>query len=384
VSAADRPVDCIVVGGGAIGLSTAFELLRRGRSVRVLGRDAPGCGATAAAAGMLAPASEVEHEGPALLDFRRESLARYAGFVEAVERHSGLSCRYRDDGTLWVAVRREHRGELERLGAWLEDLGLPAVELSGAEACALEPHLTGRVLGALRVDGDHQVDPRCLAAALARAIERLGGSIGRGMSVEDVEDGGGMLRVRGRGRDGDPFEERAARVVLAAGAWSGSSVRARSGVRGPRPVKGQLVRLRGPALLRRVVRTPHVYLVPREGGELLVGGTVEELGFDTTPTAGAVMDLLRHAWEAVPATYDAALAEVSVGLRSAVDDHLPVIGESEQPGLFLAWGHFRNGILLAPATAHYLAEWIAGGTRPAALAPFAPSRLARRENVVRE
>jgi glycine oxidase len=240
------------------------------------------------------------------------------------------------------------------------------------------------VLGALRVDGDHQVDPRCLAAALARAIERLGGSIGRGMSVEDVEDGGGMLRVRGRGRDGDPFEERAARVVLAAGAWSGSSVRARSGVRGPRPVKGQLVRLRGPALLRRVVRTPHVYLVPREGGELLVGGTVEELGFDTTPTAGAVMDLLRHAWEAVPATYDAALAEVSVGLRSAVDDHLPVIGESEQPGLFLAWGHFRNGILLAPATAHYLAEWIAGGTRPAALAPFAPSRLARRENVVRE
>jgi glycine oxidase len=139
-------------------------------------------------------------------------------------------------------------------------------------------------------------------------------------------------------------------------------------------VKGQIVRLSGEALLRHVVRTPDVYLVPRAHGELVVGATIEEQGFCTNPTAGAVLDLLRHAWRIVPGIYDLPLSEVSVGLRPALPDHLPAIGPTSVPGLFLAVGHFRNGILLAPATAQLLAEAMEGAAPPE-LRPFLPARL---------
>ncbi|HKQ62282.1 MAG TPA: FAD-dependent oxidoreductase, partial [Candidatus Polarisedimenticolaceae bacterium] len=145
-----------------------------------------------------------------------------------------------------------------------------------------------------------------------------------------------------------------------------------------RPLKGQLVRLRGPRLLHHLVRTPDVYLVARADGELLVGATMEEQGYDLRPTAGAVLELLRRGQELLPALDELELREISVGLRPAVDDHLPVVGESEVRGLFLALGHFRHGILLAPATAHYLAGWIEQGRPPAELAPFRPERLAVR------
>ena len=135
------------------------------------------------------------------------------------------------------------------------------------------------------------------------------------------------------------------------------------------------MRLAGPELVRHVVRSPDVYLVPRRGGEILVGATMEEQGLDALPTAGAVLDLLREAWRLVPGVYDLAVAELSVGFRPAVRDHLPVISGTATRGLYVATGHFRNGVLLAPATAHHLAEWIVSGAAPAALAPFSLERL---------
>ena len=125
------------------------------------------------------------------------------------------------------------------------------------------------------------------------------------------------------------------------------------------------------------MRTPDVYLVPRADGDLIVGGTMEEMGFDTSATAGAVMDLLRHAWEVLPGLYDLELAEIDVGLRPTVADQLPVIGPVGPDGLFVAGGHYRNGVLLAPATAAHLAEWLDVGEAPPALLPFHPARLAR-------
>jgi glycine oxidase len=125
-----------------------------------------------------------------------------------------------------------------------------------------------------------------------------------------------------------------------------------------------------------VVRTPHAYLVPRGDGELLVGATMEEAGFDAAPTAGAVLELLRRGWETVPGLYDHTLAEVSVGFRPAVTDHLPVIGPTSVEGLRFATAHFRNGVLHAPATAHYLVRSIEEGALPRELAPFAPARFA--------
>jgi glycine oxidase len=165
-------------------------------------------------------------------------------------------------------------------------------------------------------------------------------------------------------------------VVLAAGAWATATIRSPLQDLGVRPVKGQLLRLRGPApLLRHVVRHPDVYLVPREDGELLVGATMEEVGFDPAVTAGAMLDLLRHAWQVVPGIYELELAEVSVGFRSAVRDHLPVLGPSEVAGLHVAVGHFRNGILLAPATAAAVVGSLLGGAPVPELRPFLASRL---------
>jgi glycine oxidase len=163
-------------------------------------------------------------------------------------------------------------------------------------------------------------------------------------------------------------------AVLAAGVWSGD-VKAPLPPLGLRPVKGQLVRLAGPEVLRHVVRSPDVYLVPRRGGELLVGATMEEQGLDALPTAGAVLDLLRESWRILPGLYDLALTELSVGFRPVVRDHRPVIGAAATRGLYVATGHFRNGVLLAPATAHYLAEWIVEGVPPPALVPFGVERL---------
>jgi glycine oxidase len=367
-------VDVVVIGAGVVGLATAFELSRNGRDVLVLERYAAGSGATGAAGGMLAPVSEADLEPPELIRFARDSLSRYPAFLESVERVSGETCRYRGEGTLWVAVNRDDLSELEHLRSLLERKGLEVHALDSEAVLEREPHLSGRVLGGLLAAQDHQIDPRALCRGLERALRATGGAIACGMEVSRVEvEVGGEVRVEGQGPSGGPFEVRGRQGVLAAGAWSGRGLHQSSSAIGLRPVKGQLVRLRGRPLLKHVVRTPDVYLIPRTNGELLLGATTEEMGFDSTPTAGAAMDLLRHGWQALPGIYDLELVEVCVGLRSAVDDHLPVIGRAAD-GLFVAYGHHRNGILLAPATAHYLARWMAEGAAPAELRAFRPDR----------
>lgn len=376
---AERPIASaervVVVGAGIIGLAVGYELQRRGCPVLLVDRGAAGAGATQAAGGMLAPISEAETDSPLLLRFGVESLTRYAAFVRGLESLTGHDCGYRREGTVWAALDHDDLAELRHLATTLRDKGLDAAEREGPAIRALEPHLSHRVVGGLIVGGDHQVDPRRLVRALVEAVRSLGGELQEGVSINAVVATGGRVEgLRGTGADGAAFEIEASRVVLAAGAWSTAGIRSPLAAVGLRPVKGQLVRLRGARLLTRVVRTPHVYLVPRADGELLVGATMEEMGFDTSATAGAALDLLRHAREVLPGIYDLELTEISVGLRSAVADHLPVIGAAETAGLFAAFGHFRNGVLLAPATAHHLADWIEHGSAPDALAPFAPAR----------
>jgi glycine oxidase len=355
----------VVVGAGVIGLAVAYELARRGLPVVVCEQEPGFGGASTAAGGMLAPISEADVETPALVSFALDSAARYPQFVRTLEQTSGIGCGLSQHGTLWLALDRDDLTELERLASVLRAKGLPVEPMDARAARELEPHVSHRVIGALRLAADHQVDPRRLVASLAVAIRKLGGTIRHGARVTEIHES----RVSGTVEGGATFAIDARAIVLAAGAWSGAFA-----APPPRPVKGQLVRLRGPRLLRHVVRTPRVYLIPRDDGELLVGATMEEMGFDATPTAGAVLDLLRDGWEVLPAIHELALAEISVGLRSAVDDHLPVIGQSDVPGLFLAYGHFRNGVLLAAGTAHHLAEWLERGVAPAELSPFAPRR----------
>ena len=374
MSAVPGQSDTVVVGGGVVGLSLAYELARRGREVLVLDRDdLPGV-ATRAAAGMLAPTSEADLTERALVELELDSLGRYPGFVAGIEDLTGQPCGYRTEGTLWVALNRDQEGDLERLFSMQRAKGLRARRLSVEEALAREPHLSGRIVAALLAEGDHQVDPRALTAALAAGLNRLGGRVARGCRATRIEHEAGRVVAVSGVADEIAFRVRAEVVVLAGGVWS-EGIDAPVPELGLRPVKGQLVRLAGPELVHHVVRSPDVYLVPRRGGELLVGATMEEQGLDAAPTAGAVLDLLKEAWRLLPGVYDLAVSELSVGFRPAARDHLPVIGGTATRGLFVATGHFRNGVLLAPATAHHLAEWIMSGTAPTALASFGVERL---------
>ena len=180
-----------------------------------------------------------------------------------------------------------------------------------------------------------------------------------------------------RDEHGQELQIQSDHVVLAAGAWSSEGIALDSREEAPtiRPVKGQIARLCGPALIRHVIRTPDVYLVPRKDGRLLIGATVEEMGYEDAPSAGAAMDLLRHGWELLPGIYDLDFQSVDVGFRPAAPDHLPCIGQGSLSGLWWATGHYRNGILMAPATADALTECILSGKMVASIEPFDPSRL---------
>ena len=367
--------EIVIIGAGVIGLAIAFELVRRNRSVLVLERDRVGAGATWASAGMLAPVSEAEAEEPAMVELALESHRRYPQFVEAVEAASGLSCGFRQDGTLVVALGRDDEEELEHLRVAQQSRGLRSIPLTADEVFEREPHLSGWVTGGLLAAEDYQVDPRLLVKALAAAIRTGGGSIREGARVDTLEAEGARLRRVSGQRGSREFTVDCDVAVVAAGAWSSAAIDSPVSEFGIRPVKGQICRLRGPRLTRHVIRTPEVYLVGRGSGELVVGGTMEESGFDSSPTAGAVMDLLRRAWRVLPGIYDLTFAEFSVGLRPAARDHMPLMGETDVEGVFVATGHYRHGILLTPATASLMADLIANGRGSSLLTPFAARRL---------
>ncbi|MGW7352825.1 glycine oxidase ThiO [Streptomyces sp. NPDC054784] len=374
-----RPADVLVLGGGLIGLVTAWRAAQRGLRTEVVD-PAPGGGAARVAAGMLAAVTELHHGEEALLRLNLRSAARYPAFVEELAEAGGRDVGHRTSGTLAVALDADDRAELRELHALQLRHGLESEWLTGRECRRLEPMLAPSVRGGLRVDGDHQVDPRRLAAALVAACERAGVGFVRSSAarLSVVRD-----RAVGAVLD-DGTERRADRTVLATGSYSGALAGVPEELRPPvRPVKGQVVRLRvppahGPFLsrtVRAVVRGGAVYLVPRADGELVVGATSEELGWDTTVTAGGVYELLRDAHELVPGVTELPLAETGAGLRPATPDNAPLLGPSGLPGLHLATGHHRNGVLLTPATGDAMGELLATGELPAYARPFSPDRF---------
>ena len=374
--------DVVVVGAGAIGLACGWKAAERGLAVAVVD-PTPRLGASYAAAGMLAPVTEAHYGEELLLRLNLAAAARYPTFVAELEQASGLPAGFRTCGTLAVALDAGDRAVLDDLHAFQSRLGLASESLSGRECRRLEPLLAPSVQGGLLVAGDHQVDNRLMTDALLAAAERSGATVVRSTVAEVCLRGGAVTGVRTD--DGATLD--AGTVVLAAGARSAGIMGLPEELLPPvRPVKGQILRLRVPPayrpLLSRTVRgTVHgspVYLVPREHGELVVGATQEELGYDDQVTAGGVYELLRDAHALVPAVSELPLVEARAGLRPGSPDNAPLVGPTELPGLVLATGHYRNGILLTPVTADAVAALLAEGTLPEVMAPFTPLRFAVR------
>jgi glycine oxidase len=364
----------LVVGGGLIGLVVAWRAAQRGLAVTVVD-DAPGSGATHAAAGMLAPVTEAAYGEEALLALGRASLQRFPGFVAEVEAAGGIDVGLRTAGTVEVGFDADDMAALDRLHAFQVELGLAAQRWTARQVRAAEPSLSTRVRGAVQVPGDYSVDGRALHTGLLAAATGAGVQLVQSKVDSVTVDSGratGVRLVDGTALDADT-------VVLALGAWSGSL----PGV--PplpvRPVKGQILRLSGAeglleGTVRALVRGRAVYLVPYGKDGLIVGATVEDRGFDGRVTAGAVHDLLRDAIEVVPGVTELELVETLARWRPGTPDNAPLLGQSGRPGLLVATGHYRNGVLLAPVTGDALADLLVTGELPELARPFTVDRFA--------
>jgi glycine oxidase len=379
--------DVLVIGAGIIGLSIAWRAAQRGLRVLVVD-PAPGSGATQAAAGMLTPVAEAAYAEKELFRLGRESLLRYPAFAAELAQLTGEPTGFRHDGTLQVAYDSGDMAVLDELYLLQETFGVPATRLTARECRAAEPMLDPSVRGGLLAADGGSADPRLLTRALLAAVDVAGGVLTRQRAAELQITGGraaGVLLADGR-------QILARWVVLAAGWQSGAMAGLPAGLAPPvRPVKGQILRLRPvpatlaagrpPGLLARtvrgIVRGSSVYLVPRRSGELVIGATQEELGADVRVTAGGVWELLRDARTLVPGITELELVEAVAGLRPGTPDNAPVLGPSQLPGLVLATGHFRSGVLLAPVTADIITDYLESGRLPDAALPFLPERFVR-------
>lgn len=323
----------------------------------VLERDTVGSGASGAAAGMLAPTAEVQFEELELLSMGRESLAMWPEFRDELEAASGMDIDYDSTGTLVIGLDRDDLEAIEHLWSYHRELGLEVERLDGDEARELEPGLVPGAHGALRIAGDHKVDPAQVVRALAKAATQAGATLREKSEATEIIYNGG--RVKGVLVGEDVVEANA--VIVAAGAWS-RAIKGLEDLPHVRPVKGQMISLElgTPAVCNHVIRAPDAYLVPhKRGGQLVVGATMEEMGWDDRLTAGGVFELLRGAWETLPAIYDLPIVDMWTGFRPITLNNLPHMGRStHRDGLFYSVGHGRNGILLTPLTASRVASMV--------------------------
>jgi glycine oxidase len=358
----------VVVGGGVMGSACAWELAQRGLKVVVLERSVPGAEASSAAAGILGAEVESHAEGP-LAELCRASRRLYPSWVSALGRATGIDVEYRECGVVQVAFGAARARALLRARQHQK----PRPRALDARALRRrEPELNPRLGGGLLFERDARVDPRVLFRALHVAAARAGVSFRSGAYVRRVVETRG--RASGVALD-DGSVVRGDHVLVAAGSWTslvGGTGLAESAVI---PARGQILQLATPEpLLGSVVYGPRAYLVPRDDGRLLVGSTVEFVGYRREVTAGAVRDLLADAIRTVPRLADAALADSWSSFRPYTKDELPLIGRSALNGLWFASGHYRNGILLAPVTAAIVSALMRGARPPLSVAAFSPDR----------
>jgi len=368
---APEPPDVLIIGGGIMGTASAWELARHGAKVVVLERSVPGAEASSAAAGILGAQAEAHAPGP-MAELCLASRARYANFARLLGEETRIDVGYRECGVLRVAFKSADARKLNAENAWQSTRRLRVEPLGARELARLEPALSPKLSGGVRFGGDARVEPKALLralhiAALGRGVSFRSGAFVRRVVVEGERAVGVALD--------DGSELRAKNVVVAAGSWTslidGLGLPSGQVV----PARGQIVELELPAPpLSHVVFGPGAYLVPRDDGRVLVGSTLEFVGYERKVTAGAVRDLLTHATALLPALEHAELRATWSNFRPYTKDELPLLGRTKVASLFLSTGHYRNGILLAPISAEIVRAAVLGQRMPVSLAAFRPER----------
>lgn len=368
----------VVIGGGVIGLAVAWRAATDGHDVTVVDPH-PGQGASWVAAGMLAPVTEAHLGEEAVLDLNRQAAAAWPSFARSLAEQAGAKVELRTTGTVVAALDADDRIRLDDLAERLAILGLAVDRLTSRQLRRREPALAPGVRGGLDVAGDHAVDNRQVVRALLAAAPRAGVALDHRNAVGVATSDRQVVAVELA--DGDRLACDVA--VVAAGHASPSLSLPEPVVVPVRPVRGEVLRLADdPAapLLGRTVRGTArgwpVYLVPRSHGELVVGATADDRRDAGPATAGGVLELLRAAVDLVPGVRELGLVEARAGLRPGTPDNLPLVGPTAVPGLVLATGHFRHGILQAPITGDAVAALVADDPVPDALVPFGPGRFA--------
>jgi len=373
-------VKIAIIGGGLAGLVTAWRVGQGGADVTVID-PAPGSGASNVAGGMLAPVSEAwfGEENRLALDVASHALWR--DFARELEADSGVEIGFRTEGTIQFAFNQDDLRALARTRDFQLSLGLDAIELSGAQVRELEPLLSPNVLGASLVKSDHSVDNRALVVALIAACQANDVEFVKerviGIEFETDSVGKRVHAVR-TDRQLIPAE----RIVIAAGAWSSKILGAEA--LGVRPMMGEILRVAPrngtpPTIthtIRGSVRGFPVYLVPRINGEIVIGATELETGFDIEPTAGGIFQILRDAREVFPYLSEMRIVELMGGLRPGSPDNAPLLGPmADCLGLYAATGHYRNGVLLTPATGDVMRAYLSDTAIPEYARAFTPNRF---------
>lgn len=363
-----------IIGGGVIGLAVGWQLLRRDMQVTVFDANEAGSGASCVAAGMLAPYAEVGFEERELMRLGEESLRLYPGFLDELAEDTEEAPALDNCGTLIVGLDRDDTEHLKRLYDFREALEMDVKMISGSEAREREPLLSPRVVSALWLPGDAQIENDALIKSLKEAFRRRGGTLHEGLPVTGIE----VTNARIRCLRTEAGRKRFDHVVLAAGCWSSMISGVPQNLLAPiRPVKGQIITLEQNDECRPecMVRSPRAYLVPKANGTLRLGASTEEKGFNTTATAGIQKVLLEEAFHIMPGIFDLPIHETVCGLRPASRDHGPVVGPTDLDGLYYATGHYRHGILMAPVTAYSIVNAVLGDPVTTALQRFSPSRF---------
>ncbi|MFB6305646.1 MAG: glycine oxidase ThiO [Flavobacteriales bacterium] len=362
-----------IIGGGIIGLSCAWQLLRNGYEVEVLEKGEIGENTSTVAGGMLAPQAELQFEEFNMYKIEYKSLELWDTFLEELNKDTTDNISINKCGTLFAGIDRDDTEHIRRLYEFRKNLGLDVTWLSGSETRDMESDLSARVVSGMYMKGDAVVNNNAVINSLIKAIKRKNGRINdhtKATKVEKKRDKGVKVHTTELNKEYDD-------LIIAAGNYVNQIEGLQAESFKIRPLKGQIIFLKRNEEIntKRMIRHPRGYLVPQSDGTLRIGATSEEKGFDDKPTAGGIKDILDNAWEIVPSIYDLSILDIKTGFRPSTPDHAPVIGRNTKDGILYATGLFRHGILLTPLTAYAVCNEIIKGKSLKMVKPLRPERF---------